>query len=139
MSRINSVEVVVGLILHNGRILIAQRNENAPFPLQWEFPGGKVENGESHEAALRRELKEELGIEIDNLKLVFTQDHLYSAELMVHLSFYRIGVFAGEIENRIFHQLRWTALEDLTKFDFLEGDRPFVELLSSSNGKQIRR
>ena len=96
-----------------------------------------MEKDESYEAALRREIKEELGIEIDNLKLVFSHDHFYSAELTVHLRFYRVGVFTGEIENRIFHQLQWAALEELSNFEFLEGDLPFVALLSSSRVSEL--
>jgi len=137
VSTVKTVEVVAGLIFRKGRVLISQRSDNAPFPLKWEFPGGKVEKGESREAALRRELKEELGIEIDNLNLVFSHHHFYSAELTVHLRFYRVGIFTGEIENRIFRQLQWAALDELPNFDFLEGDLPFVALLSSSRAKEL--
>jgi 8-oxo-dGTP diphosphatase len=132
-----SVEVVAGLIFQQTRLLVCQRKENGPFPLKWEFPGGKVEKGESHETALRRELREELGIEICDLKQIFRHEHNYSNAVVVDLRFYRIDSFSGEIENRVFHHLRWTTLEDLPSFDFLEGDLPLVRLLISSQAKEF--
>lgn len=137
MPSVKSVEVVAALIFRDEQLLICQRKDNAPFPLRWEFPGGKVEKGESHEMALRRELREELGIEVGDLKQVFSHHHRYSADLLVNLRFYRIDGFAGQIENRIFHQLRWIALNDLSSFDFLEGDLPLVTLLMSSGTRGL--
>ena len=83
----NSIEVVAGLIVQEGLLLVCQRKENATFPFKWEFPGGKVESDEGHEDALRRELMEELGIRADNLSEIFRHTHKYSDEFMVNLRF----------------------------------------------------
>jgi len=132
-----SVDVVAGVIVEGGLLLVCQRKENAAFPLKWEFPGGKVEPDEAHEDALRRELMEELGIKAGKLSEVFKHTHKYSDELMVNLRFYRVHTFTGALTNRAFHNLAWTAIEKLVAFDFLDGDLPFVDLLLSASGREL--
>ena len=68
MAQLKRVEVVAGLIFDEGRLLVCQRNSRGSFALKWEFPGGKLEQGEGHKSALRRELKEELGYRSGPLK-----------------------------------------------------------------------
>lgn len=125
-------EVVAGLIFREGHLLVCQRREDGMFPLQWEFPGGKVERGETHEDALRRELREELEIEINRISEVFRHRHEYAEDLTVDLSFYKVHEYQGEIKNMTFRQIRWAAIDDLRDFDFLSGDMPLVERLVSS-------
>ena len=133
----NSVEVVAGLILQEGLLLVCQRKENGTFPLKWEFPGGKVESHEAHEDALRRELMEELGIRANKLREVFRHTHKYSDGFMVNLRFYRVHSFTGVLTNRAFQHIAWTEVEKLSTFDFLEGDLPLVSLLLSASSREL--
>ena len=133
----NRVEVVAGLIVEEGLLLVCQRKENVPFPLKWEFPGGKVEKDEAHEDALRRELMEELGIRADKLTEVYRHMHKYSDEFTVNLRFYRVHSFTGVLTNRAFQRLAWADTDKLSTFDFLDGDLPLVNLLLSSQGRKF--
>ena len=133
----NKVEVVAGLIVEEGLLLVCQRKENVPFPLKWEFPGGKVERAEAHEDALRRELMEELGIIADKLTEIFRHMHKYSDEFTVNLRFYRVHSFTGVLTNRAFERLAWAGMDKLSTFDFLDGDLPLLNLLLSSQGRKF--
>jgi 8-oxo-dGTP diphosphatase len=119
--------VAAALILKNGKILICQRTRHQPFPLQWEFPGGKIERGEQPRDALRRELEEELGVDAKVDDEVIRIQHTYSRGGTVELRFFVVEEFAGEMENRIFKDVRWVARKDLPKFDFLEADAGLVK------------
>jgi len=99
--------------------------------LQWEFPGGKIEAGESPEQALVRELTEELGILATIGAAVVRIRHNYRHGGAVDLQFFAVREFTGEIENRIFHQLRWVKLEDLPSYDFLAADRGLIRDLAA--------
>jgi 8-oxo-dGTP diphosphatase len=131
------VDVVAGLIVQEGLLLVCQRNENGAFPLKWEFPGGKVEKEETHENALRRELKEELGIEADKLSEVFRNSHQYSNEFRIDLRFYRVHSFMGVLTNLAFRNFIWVEIDELSSIDFLDGDLPLVSLLLSSQGRRF--
>ena len=136
-NRLLAVNVVAGLIFRNELLLICQRHHCGSFPLQWEFPGGKVEAGESDFDALRRELKEELGIEMIAAHAVLRHDHSYSAGPSVSLRFYNVHEFIGEPHNLVFERISWVALDALKDFDFLEGDRLLVDHLASHRGREI--
>jgi 8-oxo-dGTP diphosphatase len=99
--------------------------------LQWEFPGGKIEPGESPEQALVRELREELGIEANVGPRVTHVRHNYRHGGAVDLQFFAVREFSGDLENRIFAQVRWTRLEDLPSYDFLAADRGLIRDLAS--------
>ena len=133
----NSVEVVAGLIVQEGLLLVCQRKEEGTFPLKWEFPGGKVESDEGHEDALCRELLEELGIRADKLSEIFRHTHKYSDAFVVNLRFYRVHSFTGVLRNRAFQNLVWAGIDKLTTFDFLDGDLPLVDLLLSASGREL--
>jgi len=123
--------VAAALIVRGGEVLIGQRRPEQPMALKWEFPGGKIEAGESPEQALARELNEELGIEATVGPLVTHIRHNYRHGGAVDLQFFAVHDFSNEIENRIFHQLRWVRLEDLTGYDFLAADRGLVQDLAA--------
>ncbi len=99
--------------------------------LQWEFPGGKIEAGETPEQALARELDEELGISATIGRRVTHVRHNYRHGGAVDLQFFAVREFSGELENRIFAQVRWTRLEDLPRYDFLAADRGLIKDLAS--------
>lgn len=132
MAELKSIAVVAGLIFKEGRLLACQRRADGAFPLKWEFPGGKIEPGEEPNAALARELREELGIESEVDREVFAHAHSYAGFSTVHLKFFDVPRYRGEMVNRVFAQLRWVAKEELEAMDFLDGDRPVVEWLLSA-------
>ncbi|MFQ5683855.1 MAG: (deoxy)nucleoside triphosphate pyrophosphohydrolase [Candidatus Binatia bacterium] len=126
-----AIEVVAGLIYRENHLLACQRRKGGAFPLKWEFPGGKVEPGETYLGALQRELKEELEIEVLSATEVFRYKHSYSNQMEVDLLFFRVNHYQGAVANRVFHQLLWVAPRELKDLDFLEGDRPLIEKLVS--------
>jgi 8-oxo-dGTP diphosphatase len=123
--------VVAALIEKDGKLLICQRTRHQTMPLKWEFPGGKIEDGEQPRNALRRELEEELGILATVGNEIARIQHEYPNGGMVELRFYLVREYKGEIENRIFREIRWAAPKDLSKFDFLEADLTLVKDLAA--------
>ena len=99
------------------------------FPLKWEFPGGKVEQGEDDFAALQRELREELAIDVRSAQEILRYRYRYVGWHEVELGFFRIQAYLGEIENRAFQSMIWLPPDGLDDLDFLEGDRLIVEKL----------
>ncbi len=123
--------VAAALIVRGGEVLIGQRRSDQPMALQWEFPGGKIEPGESAEQALTRELSEELGIQASIGAPVTRIRHNYRHGGAVDLQFFAVHEFAGEIDNQIYEQVRWVKLEELTAYDFLAADRGLVKDLAA--------
>ena len=123
--------VVAALILKNGKVLVCQRTRHQSMPLKWEFPGGKIEDGEQPRDALRRELEEELGIDAQIGEEVARIRHDYKNGGAVELRFYVVNEYAGEMENRIFRDLRWATWSELPSYDFLEADRELVKDLAT--------
>lgn len=123
--------VAAGLLVRNGEVLICQRRPDQPMALQWEFPGGKIEPGESPEQALARELREELGIRATVGSRITRIRHNYRHGGAVDLQFFAVPRFEGELENRIFHQLKWVRLEDLPEYEFLAADRGLIKELAA--------
>ena len=123
--------VVAALIVQDGKLLVCQRTRHQTMPLKWEFPGGKIEEGEQPRDALRRELDEELGIEATIGDELARVQHEYPNGGMVELRFYVVRKFSGELENRIFKDIQWAEPKDLTRFDFLEADLTLVTDLAA--------
>lgn len=119
-------QVVAALIVRSGKILICQRTKHQTMPLKWEFPGGKIEEGEQPRDALRRELDEELGIDATVGKEVARIRHEYKSGNSVELRFYVVNEFRGQLENRIFKDMQWVERKELPSFDFLEADLKLV-------------
>ena len=124
--------VVAALILRGpgNEVLICQRKADQPMALKWEFPGGKIEPGEGPEAALARELNEELGISASIGDRVARIRHKYRNGGAVDLQFFTVHEFTGEIENRIFNDMRWSPLDQLPAFDFLAADLTLIRDLA---------
>jgi 8-oxo-dGTP diphosphatase len=118
--------VVAALIVKDGKILVCQRTKHQTMPLKWEFPGGKIEEGEQPREALRRELDEELGIDAIIGEEIARIRHEYRSGNSVELRFYVVHEFRGELENRIFRDMKWAERTELPSFDFLEADLQLV-------------
>jgi 8-oxo-dGTP diphosphatase len=126
--------VVAAVIERDGLVLIGQRHASKWHGLKWEFPGGKVEPGETPAAALGRELEEELGISAEIGPAIGESEYQYPGRAPIRLIFCGVTRFSGEIENREYHNIRWVKRERLPDYDFLEGDVDFVRSLASSSG-----
>lgn len=106
-------------------VLLCQRPAGKSYPLQWEFPGGKVEPGETTEMALARELNEELAIEAEIGKLLHEQVSHYSDGGTFAVGYYLVERWRGEIRNLCFNDLHWVHPSALTSYDILAGNREF--------------
>jgi len=124
------LQVVAAIIERDGRILICRRTRHQSHPLKWEFPGGKVERGETPDAALARELEEELGIRDAAGEEIMRYEYCYPGKAPIELIFSRVTRFVGEPRNRIFTDMRWEPRERLAAFDFVDGDRDFLRALA---------
>jgi 8-oxo-dGTP diphosphatase len=119
--------VVAGLIEAEGKILACQRRRGDTFELMWEFPGGKLQAGETAAEGLARELLEELGVEARVGEEVFRTRHRY-AEMReeIELIFFAAVVDPAAISNIVFESMEWRAPESLGELNFLPADREFV-------------
>ena len=122
--------VVAALIVKDGKVLVCQRTRHQTMPLKWEFPGGKIEEGEQPRDALRRELDEELGISARIGEEVARIRHDYKNGGAVELRFYVVREFKGQLENRIFRDVQWAKRSKLPEYDFLEADLELVKDLA---------
>ena len=130
MSGVSHLTVVAGILWRpeDDHILITERIGDSPFAGLWEFPGGKIDAGESAEAALVRELREELGVEISRWAHFLSLEHAY-ADRVVSLAFYLVHEWAGSPDGLDGQALRWIARSALTPEELLPADGPVVQAL----------
>ena len=121
--------VTAGILRDGERILICQRHRSDAYGLQWEFPGGKVRDGEGLKASLARELTEELSIQADVGTEVFRLRHRYP-DRYVEVVFFAVPKFQGAVENRVFEAVEWAPRERLAEYNFLEADRELVNRIA---------
>ena len=121
--------VVAGIVQRGDSILICQRRRSDAYGLQWEFPGGKVEAGEQMPTALRRELEEELAIQVEVGAEVFRLSHHYP-DRYVEVAFFALKGYRGEVRNQVFEAIRWAPRARLPEYNFLEADRELVNRLA---------
>jgi 8-oxo-dGTP diphosphatase len=130
MAEQKSILVTAGIVVDGDRILICQRHHSDAYGMQWEFPGGKVKEGEDLKASLRRELAEELTIEAEIGEEVFRVHHQYP-DRDVEVVFFMVRSFRGPVRNRVFEAIKWVERARLAEFDFLEADRELVRRISN--------
>jgi 8-oxo-dGTP diphosphatase len=124
--------VVAALIQFQSKLLVCQRRRGSKFEFQWEFPGGKREEGETLEAALARELQEELGVTAKVGPEVYRRRQVYaSTGAPFELVFFAASAPPDEIRNLEFERVEWRELRALAELDFLAADRDLVEKLAS--------
>lgn len=129
--------VSAGIIHRDGQILVGQRRRADRHPLKWEFPGGKVESGETPQQALVRELREELQIEATVGSELARYEHDYPSGSRVHLLFFAIPAFTGEVKGQVFEQIQWVDVHRLPSLDFLDGDFDFVRRLARGDFRSV--
>lgn len=120
--------VVAALIERDGRYLITQRRPQARLPLLWEFPGGKVEKGETDQQGLARELREEMGIEVEVGPLMLHVTHGYEA-YNLDLLVYRCQLRGADPEPIRVHDIRWVEPHELSDYPFPGADQQTVDAL----------
>lgn len=123
-------KVVAAVIERHGLVLVCQRKRSDSHPLKWEFPGGKLESGESASDALQRELEEELAIQARIGPEIARYEYRYGGRPPLLLIFLGVADFQGEPENLVFEQIRWERPQRLPDYDFLEADLEFVRKLA---------
>jgi len=126
----DTLHVVAGVLEQAGAVLVCQRKLTARHGGKWEFPGGKVEPGETGGEALRRELSEELGIETTTGPLLWVSRHRYAHHRPLEVAFFLVPTWTGTITNRVFEAVSWRRVAALPALDFLDADREFVARLA---------
>jgi 8-oxo-dGTP diphosphatase len=131
------ITVVAAVIERSDRrFLIGQRRKNDTSPLKWEFPGGKVREGESPEAALARELEEELGVTLVKSVEIGRVRHRY-AEMSdeLEIRFFAAAIAQAEVESRSFEKIAWVLPKELGAYDFLAANRELIAQLATGRIK----
>ena len=123
-----SIRVVAAMIEHGGRYLITQRRPGASLPLLWEFPGGRVEAGESDPTALRRELAEEMELDLEVGERVIHVEHAYP-DYDVDFRVYRCTLLSDAVRNVRAHAHRWVLPTELDQYEFPPADEKTMRLL----------
>lgn len=119
---------MAAVIEKDGKVLIARRRGGIDLGGFWEFPGGKLEKGETPEKAVEREIAEELGVRINVGELLRTVDY-HRPTFSIRLMAYRATLISGEFTLTDHDEIRWAAPSELNEADFTEPDRPVVRLL----------
>jgi 8-oxo-dGTP diphosphatase len=129
MTDLQPIMVTAGILVDGSQILVCQRHHSDAYGMQWEFPGGKANQGEGMKESLRRELKEELDIDAEIGEEVFRLRHRYP-DRYVEVVFFSVPSYQGKITNRVFEAVQWSPREQLSRFNFLEADRELVDLIA---------
>ncbi len=120
------ITVTCAIIENGGKVLCAQRSELMPLPLKWEFPGGKIEAGEDPEECLKREILEELGIEIIIVERLISNTHTYPYQKSLELVPFRCSIAGGRLDVKEHKQVKWLKRSDLRELDWAEADIPVL-------------
>lgn len=119
----------VAILRKKDKVMVCQRKKGSRYELKWEFPGGKVEAGESTLDGLKRELREELSLDIQSVDRSESQVNRYDDGGEFEVTYFFVSKFSGEPVNNVFEQIRWVTIAELKSLDILEGNRNIVERL----------
>ena len=128
------INVVAGIIINQNKILRGKRKDKDIGGGKWEFPGGKIEVGETNSEALERELYEELGISVKIGKELMNYEHVFKTTIY-NISFMEIIDYEGVIRNNAHSEIKWVKFSDLLKYDFISGDDRFIQSFLKSELK----
>lgn len=129
------LRVAAAVVWRDGRVLMTRRPPGGPLGLRWEFPGGKLEAGETAEQALVRELREELGVGALTRELLAVESHDYGHGLAVELHFVRCDLDSFDFRpGPGVHEVRWTRPADVDPSEVLDADRGFLARLAAAPG-----
>ena len=128
------INVVAGIIINQNKILIGKRKDKDIGGGKWEFPGGKIEVGETNSEALERELYEELGISVKIGKELMNYEHMFKTTIY-NISFMEIIEYKGEICNNAHSEIKWVRFSNLLEYDFISGDDRFIQSFLKSKSK----
>ena len=120
------LEVTCAIIEWNNKVLVAQRSDSMSLPLKWEFPGGKIEENETAENCLIREIAEELSIQIEILNRLDETIHAYLESKIIKLIPFVCKLIGGEVILTEHAQFLWLDKSDLTNLDWADADIPVV-------------
>lgn len=124
-----TIDVVAAVIVDaSNRVLIARRHQHKALAGKWEFPGGKVEEGETDEHALQRELFEEFTIQTSTKEFIGANIHQYG-HIAIHLRAYISEYHAGEFKLYDHDKIEWVAFSDLRNYDFADADIPLISAI----------
>lgn len=123
-------DVTAAVIIRNNRVLIAQRAPNEKMAGRWEFPGGKIEPGETPQQCLGREIREELEVDVEVLDFFGESIHTYEHGTIRLLAYFCDWV-SGEFRLHVHSRIEWVAGEELDHFDFAPADKPLVKKLKT--------
>ena len=122
------VKVTAAILEKDGRMIIDQRNSKYHLTGKWEFPGGKIETGETPEECLARELDEEFDIEVSVGDFLGSSIHHYE-HISIELMAYRTFWDGGQINSNGHKNYKWVTVDELSQYDFAPADRPFIDRL----------
>lgn len=115
------IRVTCAIIEKDGKVLAAQRSASMSLPMKWEFPGGKFHDGEDAESCIRREIMEELAIELDLIRKLPVHSHAYG-EKIIELTPFVCSVATGELQIREHNAIKWCSKDELQQLDWAEAD-----------------
>jgi len=126
------IVVVAAVIEHNHQFFVTRRQPGVPLAGMWEFPGGKIDDSESHASALAREIREELGVDVEVGELVYDTTHAYP-DRTVALYFYRCNL-VGNPRPLLGQEMRWVPRGELRSLGFPPADTELIALLTAETG-----
>lgn len=127
--QVGVIRVVVGILVRGNTLLVAERPTGKPYSGYWELPGGKIEAHETGHEALQRELREELGVEVQAATYLCTHEHTYP-DKTVHLEVWCVDAFQGEPHGLEGQVLQWVTLPEMKVMNILEGNWPILDQIA---------
>lgn len=122
------LQVTAAVIMNEGKVLIAQRSKEDKLSLKWEFPGGKLEEGETPEACLKREIMEEMNLNIEVLEFMGSCVYSYGTR-EIELMAYKAHILSGEMKLNVHNDVRWVKISDLNHYDLAPADIELIKVI----------